>query len=128
MENKYDVIIIGSGMGALTVASLLAQYKDQKVLLLERHFKAGGFTHTFKRKRKYLWDVGIHYIGDLHEGGLLRTLFDILTNKGVKWKAMPDLFEKFVYPDFTFDVYSNEEKYKGDLKAMFPSEKEAIDA
>ena len=32
------------------------------VLVLERHYTAGGFTHVFKRKG-YEWDVGIHYIG-----------------------------------------------------------------
>ncbi len=53
----YDVIMIGSGMGALTTASILAQIGKKRVLLLERHFKPGGFTHSFRRK-KYEWDVG----------------------------------------------------------------------
>ena len=57
-EEKFDVIIIGSGMSGLTTAALLAQH-GQNVLVLEKHFKAGGFTHTFKRKN-YEWDVGIH--------------------------------------------------------------------
>jgi len=47
---QYDVIVIGSGMGGLTCASLLARIGKKKVLLLERHSKAGGFTHTFKRE------------------------------------------------------------------------------
>ena len=46
-ENKYDVIIIGSGMSSLTTASLLAQLWKKRVLVLERHFKPGGFTHIF---------------------------------------------------------------------------------
>ncbi len=63
-ENHYDAIFIGSGIGSLTAASLLAQFKDSKVLILEKHFEPGGFTHEFKRKQgKYSWDVGIHYIG-----------------------------------------------------------------
>ncbi|MBM9576208.1 NAD(P)-binding protein, partial [Leptospira sp. 201903070] len=49
-EKHYDLILIGSGIGALTVASLMAQYRDKKVLILEQHFKAGGFTHVFKRE------------------------------------------------------------------------------
>ncbi|MCG6162365.1 NAD(P)-binding protein, partial [Leptospira bandrabouensis] len=72
METKYDVIIIGSGIGGLTAASILSQVANKKVLVLERHFKLGGFTHTFKRLGKFEWDVGIHYIGDLAEGSMLR--------------------------------------------------------
>ncbi|RME92758.1 MAG: NAD(P)/FAD-dependent oxidoreductase [Candidatus Hydrogenedentota bacterium] len=123
----YDVIIIGSGAGSLTTAALLAKLEKKKVLLLERHFKAGGFTHIFKRKQKYLWDVGVHYIGDLQEGGLLRQIFDFLTDKKLKWKKMPSVFEKFVYPDFTFAVKDNPDEYKQDLINMFPEEKEAIE-
>ena len=127
MNKKYDAIIIGSGMGALTVGSLLAQFKDQRVLILERHFKLGGFTHSFKRKRKFVWDVGVHYIGDLQEGGLLRTLFDLLTKNQLTWRKMDDPFEKFVYPDFTFDVYSDPKKYQKEVTDMFPDEAEAIE-
>lgn len=121
-----DVIIIGSGIGAMTTASLLARLQNKKVLILERHFKPGGFTHTFKRKQKFLWDVGVHYIGDLQEGGLMRTLFDFMSDGQLHWKKMEDPFEKFVYPDFTFDVYSEPDRYQSDLVRMFPDEAEAI--
>ena len=33
--------------------------------VLEKHFKIGGYTHTFKREG-FEWDVGIHYIGGVH--------------------------------------------------------------
>ncbi|MCB1201197.1 MAG: NAD(P)/FAD-dependent oxidoreductase [Leptospiraceae bacterium] len=125
-NNQYDAIIIGSGMSALTLASLLTQFKEMKVLLLERHFKIGGFTHTFQRKRKYSWDVGIHYIGDLHEGGLMKTLFDLISRDGVKFNKMPDIFEKFVYPDFSFGVPSLEQEYIDRLANLFPDELNSI--
>ena len=48
-DDNYDAIIIGSGMGSLTTAALLAK-EGKKVLVLERHYVAGGFTHVFKRK------------------------------------------------------------------------------
>ena len=44
----YDAIVIGSGIGGLTTASLLSQIEHKRVLILERHFKIGGFTHTFR--------------------------------------------------------------------------------
>lgn len=127
MENKYDVIIIGSGIGGLTAASILSQVAKKKVLVLERHFKLGGFTHTFKRLGKFEWDVGIHYIGDLAEGSMLRTLFDAITRKGVTWNKMEEPFEVFDYPDFSFPVYGEKERFKSDLKEKFPLESESID-
>jgi len=45
----YDTIVIGSGIGGLTAAAFLSK-EGQKVLVLERHYTAGGFTHVFKRK------------------------------------------------------------------------------
>ena len=47
-DEDYDVIVIGSGIGGLTVASLLAQH-DKRVLVLEQHYKAGGACHTFEK-------------------------------------------------------------------------------
>ncbi|MBL9020103.1 MAG: NAD(P)-binding protein, partial [Myxococcales bacterium] len=45
----WDAIVIGSGLGGLTAASMLARHADRRVLVLERHYTAGGFTHTFHR-------------------------------------------------------------------------------
>jgi all-trans-retinol 13,14-reductase len=65
-NENWDAIIIGSGISGLTAGRLLSD-AGQKVLILEKHFKFGGYTHTFKRNN-YEWDVGIHYIGgNLHK-------------------------------------------------------------
>ena len=48
-------------MGGLTTAVFLAK-AGKRVLVLEKHYVPGGFTHTFKRK-KFEWDVGVHYVG-----------------------------------------------------------------
>ncbi len=87
---NYDTIVIGSGMGGLTVASLLAQIAGQRVLLLERHFKAGGFTHSFKRDH-YEWDVGLHYVGEMQPGRLNRRIMDLVTGHKVDWHPLGTL-------------------------------------
>jgi len=76
LDKSYDVILIGTGIGCLCAGALLAK-SGKKVLLLERHYTPGGFTHVFKR-RGFEWDVGIHYIGEVQRpNSILRKLFDI---------------------------------------------------
>lgn len=125
MGKDYDVIVIGSGMGGLATASLLAQLRKLKVLVLEQHFKVGGFTHTFSR-HGYKFDVGVHYIGEMQPGSRTRKLFDLATGAAVQWQKMPEIFEKFVYPDFTISVPSNEEAYFETLCKEFPDERAAL--
>lgn len=122
----YDAIVIGSGMGGLTTAALLSKCFKKRVLVLEQHFKAGGFTHEFQRKGKFHWDVGLHYVGEMAPGSLARSAFDYLSEGRLDWQKMPDTFEKFVYPDFTFPVSADPKKYLADLSEQFPSEAAAI--
>ena len=69
--DDLDAIVIGSGIVVLAVAALLAIHDSRRVVVLERHTTAGGFTHTFDRKG-WEWDVGVHYIGQVHhEGSML---------------------------------------------------------
>ncbi len=125
-QNNFDLIIIGSGMGALSAASILAQMNKKRVLVIERHFEIGGFTHSFRRKG-YSWDVGLHYVGDMLEGAMMRRFLDYVTNDKLKWEKMPENFEKFVYPDFVFEVPSNPVSYRERLIAAFPNERLAIE-
>ena len=43
-------------MGGLAFASIMSKLRKWRVLVLERHFKIGGFTHTFTRPGG--WSVG----------------------------------------------------------------------
>jgi all-trans-retinol 13,14-reductase len=63
-QGRFDAIVIGSGMGGLTAAVLLAREAGQRVLVLERHYTPGGYTHSFRRPG-FEWDVGVHYIGEV---------------------------------------------------------------
>jgi all-trans-retinol 13,14-reductase len=125
-RQEFDVIVIGSGIGGLTCAALLSKFYRKRVLVLEQHFTVGGFTHGFDRKGKFHWDVGVHYIGEMEEGGTGRDVFNYITNGKLKWQKMADPFEKFIYPNFTFDVYSGAKRFQNDLIQKFPREKKAL--
>lgn len=123
---QYDVIVIGSGIGGLTVAALLAKLARKKVLVLEQHFVPGGCTHAFSRKVEYQWDVGLHYVGEMNPGSFGRLIFDYISEGRLQWQKIPDPFERFVYPDFTFDVTSDPNQYLKDLVQRYPGEERAI--
>ena len=126
IENQYDVIVIGSGIGGMTCAGILAKLNKRKVLVLEKHSTPGGFTQEFERKGRYKWDVGLHYVNEMSEGTRPRMIMDYITDNNLKWNKIPDPFDKFVYPDFTFEVFSDPEKYMNDLIGLFPDEENAI--
>jgi len=125
-NRHYDAIVIGSGMGALTFACLMAKLRGWRVLVLERHFKIGGFTHTFRRPGGFEWDVGLHYVGDMGERMMGRRMLDYMIDGAVRWNPLPDTYDRFVYPDFQFDVRKGETKFRKDLIRAFPRERAGI--
>ena len=118
-NEKYDVIIIGSGISGLTAGVLLAE-KGKKVLILEKHFKVGGWTHTFKRDY-YEWDVGIHYIGEVHsKRSPVRKLFDQISNGQLEWNKMDDNYDRIIFPDQEYNFTAPRERFIPDMIEHFP--------
>jgi phytoene dehydrogenase-like protein len=124
--HSYDAIVIGSGMGALSFASLMAKLRKWRVLVLERHFKIGGFTHTFSRPGGWTWDVGVHYVGEMGQGMTGRRLFDFITDGRVDWSPLPDVYDVFVYPGLTVKAPKGRANFERALVEAFPAEKQAI--
>ena len=127
LAETWDAIVIGSGIGGLTSAMLLSAHGGKRVLVLERHYEAGGFTHTFRRPG-YEWDVGLHYIGQVQdERSSVRRAFDHVTAGNVKWRAMPQVYDRILIDGQTFDFVAGVDRFRDGLKQQFPREGRAID-
>lgn len=58
-KEEYDVVVIGSGLGGLTSANILAR-QGYSVLLLEHHYQLGGMATWFKRRGGHIFDISLH--------------------------------------------------------------------
>ncbi|MBP9793074.1 MAG: NAD(P)/FAD-dependent oxidoreductase [Flavobacterium sp.] len=76
MQKKYDIVIVGSGLGGLVSAIILAK-EGKSVCVLEKNNQYGGNLQTFVRD-KTIFDTGIHYIGGLDKGQNLYNYFQYI--------------------------------------------------
>ncbi|WP_193162725.1 phytoene desaturase family protein [Microbulbifer hainanensis] len=127
LEGPYDAVVIGSGIGGLTTAALLSA-TGKKVLVLEQHYTAGGFTHAYDRNG-YEWDVGVHYIGDVGKHPTMtRQLFDFLSAGQLQWAPMDATYDRICIGDEQFDLRAGREAFVAELLRHFPGERAAIEA
>lgn len=122
----YDVVVIGSGIGGLVCANMLAR-KNLRVLMIEQHCMVGGYCSTFRRKG-YTFDAASHFYPLLGNTRSItgRLLHDLGLTTG--WVKM-DPVDHFHFPDQSrFSVSADFETYLADLKAAFPDESQALDA
>ncbi len=59
VQDRYDVVVIGSGLAGLTGANVLAK-QGYSVLLLEHHYQLGGMATWFKRHGGHIFDISLH--------------------------------------------------------------------
>jgi len=125
-DGRWDAIVVGSGIGGLAAAATLAKLAGWRVLVLERHYTAGGYTHTFKRPG-WEWDVGVHYVGDVGPRGTLRPIFDWLGEGRLAWAPLPDVYDRVHIGDESYDFVAGPERFVDALAAKFPRERAVIE-
>ncbi len=124
--DTWDAIVIGSGIGGLAVASLLGARLGKRALVLERHYTAGGFSHTFRRPG-YEWDVGVHYVGQTSPRTAMGRMFAEQFGDAVRWEPMGEVYDTVVLGGRRYEYVAGRERWRARMHEYFPGEREAID-
>ena len=120
MDSKhYDYAIIGTGIGGLTLAALLA-HSGKKVIAFEQHSAPGGFAHTFRKGAfsfcapHYLWECG-------PEGRVTRVLKKLGLDSSVRFRQInPSGFDRVIGPEVDYSIGCGANREWQRLSQMFP--------
>lgn len=122
---KYDVIVIGSGLGGLVCARQLAK-QGRSVLVLERQAQPGGCLQSYRRG-DFEFDTGLHYVGGLAEGQPLHEAFEQLGLMRLPWVRLDaDGFDRITIGRQTFPMCEGFDRFASTLGEYFPQEKSAL--
>ncbi|MFQ5964269.1 MAG: phytoene desaturase family protein [Candidatus Scalinduaceae bacterium] len=122
IKSKYDVIILGAGIGGLICGAFLAK-SEKKVLIIEQHSIPGGYCTSFKRKG-FIFDAAVHHIGGCGKWSIVgRSLKELDIN--INFLRL-DPMDSINFPSFSIDIPAELDDYINLLKQNFPSESENL--
>lgn len=129
-DNEQDVIVIGSGIGGLTAAALLAK-RGLKVAVFEQHFLAGGYCTSWERgvsrgeeRLAYVFDAGVHDVSGLGErGGVRNVMRQLDIEEEVDWQRMD---HEYFVDGVHLRVPRDPDLFAARLGELFPSECESV--
>lgn len=131
LKQPVDVIVIGSGIGGLSAAALLAK-AGKSVLVLEQHDRPGGYAHGFNRKR-YNFDSGVHLTSGCglqgYQGGqvLGKILQAVDVYEQLEFISV-NPFAYVDYPEIKTVLPQSIEAFVKQLAILFPSQADGLHA
>ncbi|MHA1519284.1 MAG: phytoene desaturase family protein [Promethearchaeota archaeon] len=129
IDHKFDVIVVGAGLGGLAASAELA-LNNKKVLLLEKHESPGGYASSFVRGR-FEFESSLHQIdsvGTVDKPGHLGKFFKELG-------LIPERLKFFQAPEIYCSMFDDRKKYvlpfglkeyEDKLVSYFPKEERQI--
>jgi len=116
---RFDVIIVGSGLGGLECGFILAK-NGMKVCVLEQDVQIGGCLRTF-RLGNMLFDTGFHYVGGLNPGQSLHPFFQYFGLLDLPWHRLDETgFDEVVIGDQSWLIANGHERFTETLAQSFP--------
>lgn len=122
----YDAVIIGSGLGGLATALILAK-DGMKVVVLEKNRQAGGALQIFSRDKAII-DTGVHYLGSLYPGQCLARYFSYfgIYDKLKLERLNRDCFDLISLPSGDYPYAQGFAEFAEQLAEYFPHEKQGL--
>jgi all-trans-retinol 13,14-reductase len=123
---KYDIIIIGAGLGGLTAGAKLSR-EGKKVLVIEQHDRPGGYATTFKRG-DFTLEVGLHEMYGPSPGDMETKIFnDLEVFNDTRFIRIPE-FYRFINGRIDVTIPHDPKVAAERLSGLFPGETEGINA
>lgn len=125
--SNHRVLVVGTGAGGLSASAFLAK-QGFEVVALERSTHVGGLLNPYSREG-YLFDPGVHYLGQCGPGQAMDRLLGALGLSTVELMAEmdPDGFDVYRFPDFEVRMCRGAEAYRDRLAAQFPGDVRGVD-
>lgn len=124
-EDKYDAVIIGSGLGGLSCAAAFAR-QGFKALVLEKHDRPGGYATTFSRPGGFVFDASLHSTSVGERNGLHNLIYGFPEIADVEFVPHRNLY-RVIYPDYDIRVPQKDVAgYVKLLSDLFPDEGQGI--
>lgn len=115
---KYDVVIIGAGIGGLVCGCYLAK-AGKKVLIVEKNDKPGGYCNSFD-KQGFSFDTCVHSLGSCGNNRILSTILEELNvlNKIEIIKYDPS--DTILSPDYKINIKQDLNETIYEFETNFP--------
>jgi len=129
-KEKFDIIIIGSGIGGLSCAASLAMC-NYKVLVLEKNPSIGGSMSTFTEPERgnWSWSPGVQWVCDYSGTSVDYMMLKAITDGEISFSPLDDECQIKYFPDlnYQFTFINDKSKLLEKLKSEFPDERHKID-
>jgi NADPH-dependent glutamate synthase beta subunit-like oxidoreductase len=126
IRDDYDVVVVGAGIGGLTVGALLAK-RGLSTLVVEHHYLPGGCC-TALRREGFTFDVGPELLYGFEEKGYNPHRF-VMNELEEEIDMIPhEYVYRMRFEDGTITFWRDQERFLAELCARYPHEEEGIRA
>ncbi len=123
--SRYDVLIVGAGLGGLECAYILAK-KGLSVCVVEKETQVGGCLQMFRR-RGHAFDTGFHYVGGLGDGEPLGRLFSYFGLTELPWVRMEaEAFDEVTIKGRQYLYANGFDNFASRMADYFPRQRDAL--